>query len=394
MKRVLFVANAVQFGGLEIVLLDWLSGINYSKVSVTLCCRGDVLPEKLALTRLPVETIRLTIPDGQFFWNTLARWRRLFSSFRNDDIIFLEGGLGDLGVIPIFAARSSTQGKVSLFAGGGGPQPSVNPSAGQRNLHYGFLPGIGLHRLKEILKQKARGTLLHRTFVSSQGFKDSLAAYSRYPIHRTSILYHGVNIARFKASIPERPQFRRALGVPEDATVILSHGRLAPIKRVDRILKAFAVLSLEFPNLWLLLTSYGPLKGEIEQMVASSDTLGRVKLLEFQEDTSTLLKASDIYVLASDREGFGIALVEAMSTSLVCVATNCLGPADIIKNQTNGFLVEATDDGVLAGLRRAIDLTPEDRARLVANARQTVELRFEIDAAIRGALDAMEIPSR
>jgi glycosyltransferase involved in cell wall biosynthesis len=394
MKRVLFVLNAGEFGGLEIVLLDWLSAIEYSKVSVALCYRADVLLEKLTLKQLPVETVKLTIPDREPFWNAFSKWLRVFSSVRPHDLIFLEGSLGDFGLIPMIAARLSTRGTVSLFAGGGGAQPPVGDSAVKRRLYYGFLPGIGLYRLKQILKQKIRNSLLHQTFVSSRGFKDNLVAYLRYPVGRTSILYHGVDIGRFKPSIHERAQYRRAIGIPEDATVIVSHGRLAPVKRVDRILKAFATLSSEYANLWLLMTSYGPMKDEVERVVAGNEAFRRVKLVGFQEDTSKLLQAGDIYVLASDREGFGIALIEAMSTGLVCVATNCQGPAGIVANGGDGILVEPTDEGVLEGLRRALCLRPEERGRIAAQARKTVEDRFEIHAAVRRALDSMEIPSR
>jgi len=394
MERVLFVVNAYEFGGLEIVLLDWLLGIDYSKVSVALCYRSDILLQKLILTGLPVETIKLTVPDGEPAWKGLPKWRSALSSIRPQRIVLLEGSFGDLGLIPVLAARLSTRGDVFLFAGGGGPLPSAPISTEKRKAHFGFLPGIGLYQCRETLKQKLRSRLLRRTFVSGQGLKNNLFACFRYPADRTSVLYHGVDTQRFQPFLADRIEYRRAHAIPDDATVIVSHGRLAPVKRVDRILNAFAVLSGEHANLWLLLTLYGPLKEEIEKIVASSDTYRRVKLVGFQEDASKLLKAGDVYVLASDREGFGIALIEAMSTGLVCVATNCQGPAEIVVNGENGILVGATNEEVLAGLRRALSLGQDERAPLVERARKTVEDRFEIRAAIRSALGSLGIPSR
>jgi glycosyltransferase involved in cell wall biosynthesis len=394
MEKVLFVVNAEEFGGLEIVLLDWLSGIEHSKAAVVLCYRTDVLRERLAVRGLPAEAIKLNVADSEPWWQALWTWRRVFSSIRPHKIVLMEGNVGDIGLTPILAARLSTRGNVFLFAGGGGTATSANISTVRRKLHYGFLPGIGLYRYKEIFKQKLSSSLLQRSFVSSQGLKDNVIACFGYPASRISVLYHGVDTGRFQSSSTERAEYRRAEGIPDDAIVIVNHGRLAPVKRVDRILKAFAILSAEHPNLWLLLTCYGPLKEEVERMVASGEAYHRVKLVGFQEDASKILKASDLYVLASDREGFGIALIEAMSTGLVCVATNCLGPAGILVNSVNGILVEASDEGVLAGLRRALSLSGEERARLSEHARKTVEERFEIHAAIRSALDAMGIPRR
>jgi glycosyltransferase involved in cell wall biosynthesis len=106
------------------------------------------------------------------------------------------------------------------------------------------------------------------------------------------------------------------------------------------------------------------------------------------------LKASDIYVLSSDDEGFGIALVEALSTGLLCVATRGPGPSDIIADGQNGILVEASDEGVRLGLQRALSLGSDERVRLTERARKTVEDRFEIAQAIRSALDALGIPHR
>lgn len=395
MERVLFVVNAEEFGGLEIVLLDWLSGIERSKVSVVLCYRTDVLRERLAARGLPAEAVKLNIADGEPWWQAFWRWRRVFSSIRPHKIVLMEGNVGDLGLTPLLAARFSTRGNVFLFAGGGGGTvASANISSGQKKLHYSFLRGFRLYRYKEIFKQKLRSSLLQRSFVSSQGLKDNVIACFGYPASRISVLYHGVDTGRFQPSSTERAEYRRAQGIPDDAIVIVSHGRLAPVKRADRILRAFALLSAEHPNLWLLMTSYGPLKDEVERTVASSNAYRRVRLVGFQEDASRLLKAADIYVLASDREGFGIALIEAMSTGLVCVATNCQGPATIVVNGENGFLVEATDEDVLAGLRLALCLSPEERARVVDQARKTVEKRFELHTAVRGALDSMEIPAR
>ena len=395
MQRVLFLIKAREFGGLEIVLLDWLSRIDYSETSVVLCCYGtDALREKLALSGLPVESVQLNISDREPFFKTLPKWLGLFSSIRPDKIVILEAVVSELDATPVVAAWWTNRGRVFLFEANWGRSLVPASSTVKRKLHYGFLPGIGLHRFKEIVRQRLRGGLAHHTFVVSQGIKDNLVRVYGYPAEKTSVLYHGVDTQRFQPSESERLEYRQASGIPNDAIVIVSHGRLVPRKRVDRILKAFEVLHAEHPNLWVLLTCYGPLKQEVEKMAAGSVACGRVKLVGFQGDSSKILKASDIYVLSSNDEGFGIALAEALSTGLVCVATNGPGPRDIIADGENGFLVEATDEGVLLGLRRALSLHPDERERFTQRARKTVEERFEISAAIQTALQAMEIPRR
>jgi glycosyltransferase involved in cell wall biosynthesis len=395
MEKVLFLARSREFGGLEVVLLDWLSRVDYTRASVTVCCYGTTtFWEKLAATGFPVEGTELTIPENEPRRKAFPQWRRLFASIRPDKIIFLEAVVSDFNATPVLAARCSARDDVFLFEANWGRSIDLPSSAKKRNLHYGFLPGVGLYRLKETLRQKLRGRLARRTFVVSQSIKDNLVSHYGYPAARTSVLYHGVDTQRFQASPTGRLEFRRAHSIPDDAIVIVSHGRLVVRKRVDRILKAFETLSAEQPNLWLLLTCYGPLKDKIEKLAAASRGCPRIKLVGFQQNSSLILAASDIYVLSSNDEGFGIALIEALATGLVCVATDGPGPRDIIANGENGFLVDASDEGVLSGMRQALRLDPDARARLIKQARKTVDERFEIAAAIRRALDAMGIPHR
>ena len=87
----MFVVNAREFGGLEIVLLDWLSQIDFSRVSVVLCCHGTpTLQERLAAIGLPVEIQKLTVSEDDPSWKAFPKWLRLFSSSQPQKIVFLE----------------------------------------------------------------------------------------------------------------------------------------------------------------------------------------------------------------------------------------------------------------------------------------------------------------
>src|SRR5271155_4607685 len=156
MERVLFAVNAEEFGGLEVVLLDWLSGIDYSKISAALAYRSDVLKQRLALLNLPVETIKLSIPVKESSWKTFWNRRRVLSTARPDKIILLEGSAGDLSLAMILAARFAA-GDVSVFAGGGG---GAMPAAK-------LPPGLGVFRLKQAIRRKIRSSALRRNFVPS-----------------------------------------------------------------------------------------------------------------------------------------------------------------------------------------------------------------------------------
>jgi glycosyltransferase involved in cell wall biosynthesis len=386
-QKSLFVIKNSGFGGLEVILLDWLGGVNYSKASVVVVCRADIYSDIFDRKGIPVRCVPLTISDGESFFTSLYNWWRLFSLVRPNRIILLEGGVGEFGLAAVLAAFRFARRNLFIYESLA-PRPFVK---GRRKLHLGFLPGLGLYRLKRIFEIWFRGHLASKTLVMSKGTKEKMVSYFRYPSAQTFVNHHGVDTQRFSPCLSERKSFRQANGIPENAIVIVSHGRLAPVKRVDRILKAFEASAAKRENLWLLLTAYGPLKEEVESVVASRDCFRHVKLVGFQKDTSHILKAGDLYVLASDNEGFGIALVEAMSTGLVCVATNTSGPDEILVNGQNGFLVEATDDALAKGLECALELNEEQRESMTQRARRTAIERFEIRGAIRNTLTAMGI---
>src|SRR5262249_48366439 len=157
-----------------------------------------------------------------------------------------------------------------------------------------------------------------------------------------------------------RARWRQIHNIPQKDLLIVSTARLSIQKRIDRLLQAFSFLSSKHKNMWLMLAGDGPLRAELERSI---DTLPnrRIKILGHVDDVTSILQASDIYVLPSDNEGFGIALIEAMATKLVCVATRTAGPDDIIEDGENGFLVDLSYEGVLSGLEKAIEMSPSER---------------------------------
>jgi glycosyltransferase involved in cell wall biosynthesis len=160
---------------------------------------------------------------------------------------------------------------------------------------------------------------------------------------------------------------------------------------LDRLIQAFGALSVEHSDLWLLLTGEGPRRNELKSLAQSVNNAKNIRFLGHVEDVCGILRASDIYVLPSDEEGFGLALVEAMACELVCVATRTVGPSEIMENGLNGFLVELTYDGVLKGLDQALRLSDRERKAIGSRARQRVVDNFRVEEFVAKALAFMQI---
>lgn len=148
---------------------------------------------------------------------------------------------------------------------------------------------------------------------------------------------------------------REKLGMEEDKICLVSVGRLVRRKGFSFLIDIIAKLDDRFV---LNIVGDGP---EKENLFAKIEKLGikdRVKLLGNvgEEEKFQYLSNSDIYVLSSVHEGFGIVLQEAMQVGLPIVATDNGGQIDIIRNEENGFLIQYGDIlGAVKAIMKLVD---------------------------------------
>ena len=387
-KRILFLRRTCGFGGVEKCILDLLAGVDYERSDVWLASLTDVFSRRIATRRLPVTLIPLPVPVTgglrRFFFAWVAFLRRV----RPDQIIMVEGGFFDFPWLAVLAAYLVSGGRVYMtehlaaFA----PPPKVS------RIHFGFLPGLGLWWYKQVWPRRIRGYLAKRILAVSKGVREKLITYYGYPREKIHVAYRWADTSRFApASEEKRRSLRATLGIPDDAVVVVSTARLDPIKCLDRLIRAFGVLSPAHPNLWMLIAGEGPLRDELEGLAKSVDPNQRIRFLGHLEDVSPVIQASDIYVLPSDEEGFATALVEAMSAKLTCVATRATGPTEIIEDGENGFLVERSYEGVLNGLEKALLLREDQKRAMGECARATVEEHFQMWNGVQRMLTLLDI---
>lgn len=109
----------------------------------------------------------------------------------------------------------------------------------------------------------------------------------------------------------------------------------------------------------------------LQALVASLRLTGRIRIIQGRSDVVALLRESDIFVMASRFEGFGIALVEAMAAGLPVIASNIDGPAEIITDGVDGLLFESGSDEQLAEKIESVIRSPALAAKLSRNGRIT-----------------------
>jgi len=171
---------------------------------------------------------------------------------------------------------------------------------------------------------------------------------------------------------------RRELAIDPDVPVVGFVGSLRPEKRVDLILAAAATLLAE-RKLRLVLVGAGPEEAALRDQVRDAGIVGAVTFLGFRPDATTLAAGFDVAVLASDREGAPLTLLEYMALGRPVVTTNVGGIPEIVEDGRQAVLVPPGDAAALASaIGRLLD-DPAEQLRLgsEAAARQAAQFSFD-----------------
>jgi glycosyltransferase involved in cell wall biosynthesis len=170
--------------------------------------------------------------------------------------------------------------------------------------------------------------------------------------------------------IEHKKKTKDELGLDKDAQYLISVGRLIERKGYRYLLKAVSMLPARVE---LLIIGEGPQKSSLAKLAHELNSGPRVHFLGrlSEEGKFAYLDASDIYVMSSLHEGFGIVLLEAMYCELPLVSTACGGAEDIILENQSGLLCKAADAQDLA---RKIMILIEDSEKRKRYGRKGREL--------------------
>jgi len=186
-----------------------------------------------------------------------------------------------------------------------------------------------------------------------------------------------------------REAAREAIGNPA-APVIGCVGALAPHKGQTVLVNAVARLSSSVPQGTVVLVGEGPDRDRINALAGGLNGW-QVRCLGARADARRLYPAFDVAVVPSvDREGFGLAALEAMDAGCTVVASRTGGLPEIIQDGHTGLLVRPDDPGDLARTIGSVLSWPDRGRRLGVAARQSVESSFRATTMARRILSIYE----
>lgn len=193
----------------------------------------------------------------------------------------------------------------------------------------------------------------------------------------------GLELDRFRAVRPDPRTLREALGVPADAPLLGSIGRLASIKDHPTLFRALAALPTGPAPPHLAVVGDGECRGALERLAGSLGLGARVHFLGWRHDLEAILAGCDVVISSSRNEGTPVALIEAMAAGVPVLATAVGGVGDLVADGETGWLVPPADPEAMAARLRLL-LADRSRAEdIAARARDGVFDRHDAPGLIR-----------
>lgn len=224
-------------------------------------------------------------------------------------------------------------------------------------------------------------TAAHRIIVPTPAERAQLQWLAPVDVERLVVIPPGVDLSLFRRL--DSAAARTRVGVPEGDRMLLFVGRIEPLKGIDTLLRALALLREHSPTQVqrLCLSIIGgdedggvaEERVELERLKALCDELGLGSLVTFlgRRDQDTLpdyYAAAEAVVMPSHYESFGMVALEAMACGTPVVASEVGGLAYLVRDGVTGFHVPERDPGALAQALHVLLANPELRAELGENA--------------------------
>jgi glycosyltransferase involved in cell wall biosynthesis len=204
--------------------------------------------------------------------------------------------------------------------------------------------------------------------------------------HRVHVIANGIDTSSYRPR-PDEGVVRRELGIPQDAPIIGTVGRFAPVKGHSVMIEAFARLRSQWkdgtpPVLVIVGEGIPSERVELQRQIDALGIAKAVYMPGLRDDVSQFHAAFTIFTLASFSEGTSISLLEAMSAGVCPVVTDVGGNRAVLGPQLAHRLVPSGDPAALAAAWARALSKADERATDRMTARDRITTSFSLDTML------------
>ena len=384
-KPVLYVMDTLGLSGRTKGIIDLALALDRERYRPIFCSLGEgssELAERLREHAVPIEVMPLPAglkSDGVWKLASLIRRHHVKVVHPVNPRPLLYAGL---------AARlcgiKATIGSLSAFA-------CQTPDR-----EYTFLPHQLVNRgRRQALRNQLAVRLMRNVVAVSDDLGERFCRFTAdagpfaelgYPglRKRMKTISYGIDLGPYRAvTAAEIAELRARVGAGPETVLVGSVGRLVEQKDYPTQLRAFAIAARAEPRLRMVLAGDGPLRGEIDALAAELGITDQLYFLGHWARVPALLRALDIFVIASKFEPFGVALLEAKCAGSAIVATAVNEIPKLLEDGVSGLVVPAESPQPMADAFLRLAREPGLRRSLAERAFVDAEQKHSIDAVAR-----------
>ena len=265
------------------------------------------------------------------------------------------------------------------------------------HVHYALPHALSAYLACQVLGASAPRILLtlHGTDVTRLGVDPQFSALTRFAVLAADGITapsrwladeacRQFDLSRTIEVIPNFVDLQRfhLPGAGKGPIPVVTHvSNFRPLKRLEDVVRIFARVRSEIPA-QLHLVGDGPTRAPAEALVNTLGLARDVRFLGERVDVAQVLQGSDVFLLPSETESFGLGALEAMACGVPVVASNVGGLPEVVEDGETGFLAPVGHVEEMAKHLRRLLSDPDLHARMSHAARARAETHFQLEPAV------------
>ncbi len=210
------------------------------------------------------------------------------------------------------------------------------------------------------------------------------------PEEKITVRHLGIDVDRFKPDASERAKLTEKFSIGPDEIILSTVSYLRPIKSPEIIVEAIGVLAKRNVRVRLFVAGDGEMLEELKQLGSQLGVAERIHWLGLVPDPLSLLQASDLFLLATVGEAFGLVLAESMACGVPVVGSRAGAIPEVVRDGETGLLVNPRDPAALADGIEKLGRDKSLRQRMSVAAIDRVHANFTMDKTVRETLRVYE----